>query len=110
MTARYAVILTPDAAADLEEIHEYIATHDAPAKADHVLGKIEEAVMGLERLPQRGAPVKELAALGVRDHRETYFKPYRIVYQVIAQQVEVYLIADGRRDMATLLEKRLLRP
>ena len=109
MTAKYAVNLSPDAIADLDEIGEYIAKHDAPAKADHVLGKIEDAVMSLEHFPERGAPTKELVALGIREYRETYFKPYRIIYGIEAATVTVYLIADGRRDMQTLLQKRLLR-
>ena len=108
MTGKYSVILSPAAAADLFEIHEYISAHDAPAKADYVIGKIEDAVLGLERFPARGAITKELLALGIRNYRETYFKPYRIVYEVSGKQVHIYLIADGRRDMQTLLQRRLL--
>ena len=36
------------------------------------------------------------------------FKPYRIVYQVLGETVYVMLIADGRRDMQALLQRRLL--
>jgi toxin ParE1/3/4 len=49
-----------------------------------------------------------LLALGIRDYRETFFKPYRIIYRVEGKRVYVYLIADGRRDMQSLLERRLL--
>ena len=41
---RFQVSLTEDAARDLEEIFDYIAEHDDPAKANHVLDRIEEAV------------------------------------------------------------------
>ncbi|QSA95809.1 hypothetical protein [Methylococcus sp. EFPC2] len=27
------------------------------------------------------------------------FKPYRVIYRVVGDQVIIYLIADGRRDM-----------
>jgi toxin ParE1/3/4 len=37
-----------------------------------------------------------------------FFKPYRIIYRVIENNVYVLLIADGRRDMQTLLQRRLL--
>jgi len=108
MTVKFAVVLSPAAATDLLEIHDYISENDAPSKADHVIDKIEEAVRGLEHFPARGSLTKELLALGIRSYRETYFKPYRIVYEVSAKQVDVYLIADGRRNLQTLLLNRLL--
>jgi toxin ParE1/3/4 len=47
-------------------------------------------------------------ALGIREYRETFFKPYRIVYHVEGARVFISLIADGRRDMQSLLARRLL--
>ncbi|MDP2817032.1 MAG: type II toxin-antitoxin system RelE/ParE family toxin [Polaromonas sp.] len=106
---RYEVVLTEDALRDLEEICDYIAEHDAPAKAAHVLAAIEKLLATLAIFPERSAVTKELLAIGIRDYRETYFKPYRVVYRVVNQQVYVYLIVDGRRDMQALLLRRLLR-
>jgi toxin ParE1/3/4 len=104
----FEVLLTADAVRDLEEIAGGIATHDAPAKADHVLEWIEAAVASPAKLPQRGAHPRELLALGMREYRETFYKPYRIVYRVVGRRVHVYLVADGRRDMQALLARRLL--
>jgi len=59
-------------------------------------------------LPARGNYPKELVALGFREWRGVFFKPYRIIYRVIGKDVYVYLIADGRRDMQSLLAWRLL--
>jgi toxin ParE1/3/4 len=42
------------------------------------------------------------------DYRQISFKPYRIIYRIADRHVIVYLIADGRRDMRTLLARRLL--
>jgi toxin ParE1/3/4 len=50
----------------------------------------------------------ELSALGIKEYREVFFKPYRIIYRVIAEAVFVMLIVDGRRDMQPLLQRRLL--
>ena len=104
----YEVVLAADAAADLGEIVERIAVHDTPAIAHHVLDRIGAAIAGLARLPLRGAHPRELLAVGIREYRETFFKPYRIAYRVPGKRVNVYLIADGRRDMQALLERRLL--
>ncbi len=104
----FAVLLTDDAAQDLSEIYEHIARNDAPLKADHVLAQIEKAFASLTETPNHGVWPKELLAVGIREYREIFFKPYRIVYRVVAEQVYILLIADGRRDMQTLLQKRLL--
>lgn len=107
---RFEVLLTEDARRDLEEIYDYIGEHDAPAKADYVLNHIETVLEGLARFPARGSYPTELLALGIREYRETLFKPYRVIYRVTGRRVYVYLIADGRRDMQTLLTRRLLGP
>ncbi|MCZ7555072.1 MAG: type II toxin-antitoxin system RelE/ParE family toxin [Bacteroidia bacterium] len=106
MTCR--VLLTDDASRDLEELYDYIEFHDAPARAEYVLGKIEEAIAKLAENPERGAYPKELLAIGLRDYREIFFKPYRIIYRLSSRQVHIMLITDGRRDMQAVLQRRLL--
>jgi toxin ParE1/3/4 len=104
----YEVLLTHDAARDLGDIYDYIAAHDSPQKADYVLNKIEQAFTRLSDSPHRGAYPDELLALGIREYREVFFKPYRVIYRVIGDKVYVMLISDGRRDMGALLERRML--
>jgi len=104
----FAVFLTHDAAGDLEEIYDYIALHDSPQKADSVLDRMEKAFSRLSGFPERGAHPKELLVLGIREYREIFFKPYRIIYRVMDKIVYVLLMADGRCDMQTLLQRRLI--
>lgn len=109
MTGRkYDVLLTEGAEQDLESIYDYIAEFDCKANADYVLDRLLEVVESLTAFPERGAYPKELAALGIRDYRQTVFKPYRVIYRVIGQKVYIYVIADGRRDTQSLLARRLL--
>ena len=103
----FAVFLTDDATRDLDELYDYIALHDAPEKAIYALGQIERAFSRLFKFPERGAHPEELRALGILEYREIFFKPYRIIYRVMDKNVYVLLIADGRRDMQTLLQRRL---
>jgi toxin ParE1/3/4 len=65
-------------------------------------------VPNLAELTDRGSYPRELAALGIHDYREIFFKPYRIIYRISGRFVYIFLIADGRRDMQTLLQRRLL--
>jgi toxin ParE1/3/4 len=104
----FVVLLTDDAARDLDELYDHIALHDAPGKADHVIGQIEKVFNRLSELPERGAYPKELLALGIRVYREIFFKPYRFKYRVADKNVYVMLIVDGRRDLQLYLQRRLL--
>lgn len=105
----FQVQLTRDAARDLEEIDDYIHRHSSSARAQYVLGQIEKTFQGLSEHPQRGNYPGELLDIGVREYREVLFKPYRIIYRVMENTVYVLVIADGRRDMQMLLQRRLLR-
>jgi toxin ParE1/3/4 len=105
---RYEVLLTEGAERDLDDIYSYIAEFDSPKNADHVLERLFEVVERLTTHPERGSQPKELRTLGIREYRQTFFKPYRVIYRVIGRQVLIYLITDGRRDMQTLLARRFL--
>jgi toxin ParE1/3/4 len=105
---RFQVVLTEDAERDLEDLITYIAEHDSPAGADHVLSQVLEIADSLAVAPTRGSQPRELRSLGDQEYRQVFFKPYRLIYRVVGQQVAIYLIADGRRDMQSLLARRLL--
>jgi toxin ParE1/3/4 len=104
----YEVVLTKDAERDLEEIYIYIAEHDSRKSADHVIDRLLEATEALRMSPDRGSHVNELRSLGISEYRQIFFKPYRLIYRVHAKQVVVYVVADVRRDMESLLARRLL--
>lgn len=104
----FSVRLTEDAEQDLDDIHAFIRIHDSLASADRVIDRIGRAFASLDENPHRGPHPPEMLALSERDFREIFFKPYRIVYHVREREVVVILIADGRRDMRTLLQRRLL--
>jgi toxin ParE1/3/4 len=104
----FQVVLTEDAERDLEDLYTYIATHESLQSAEHVLGRILEIAESLAAAPTRGSQPRELRALGDQEYRQVFFKPYRLIYRMVGQLVAIYLIADGRRDMQSLLARRLL--
>jgi toxin ParE1/3/4 len=105
---RFEVLLTEDAERDLEDLVTHIAKHDSPQRAEHVLHRLLEIAGSLSVEPTRGSQPKELRGLGDQEYRQVYFKPYRLIYRLVGKQVAIYLIADGRRDMQSLLARRLL--
>lgn len=105
---RYEVLLTEDAEQDLEDLYGYIAKFDSPKSADYVLERLLELTESLANSPDRGTQPNELRSLGIQEYRQVFFKPYRAIYRVLDKKVVIYVIADGRRDMQSLLSRRLL--
>lgn len=106
--ANLEVLLTEGAEQDLEAIYDYICEFDCVANANYVLDELMGAVESLSKFPERGSYPKELVSLGIKEYRQTFFKPYRVIYRCAGSQVIIYLIADGRRDMQSVLARRLL--
>lgn len=107
-SARFEVLLTGGAERDLEAIHDYLSEFDCVAKANYVLDELMDVVESLSKFPERGSYPKELVDLGIKEYRQTFFKPYRVIYRITGNHVIIYLIADGRRDMQSVLARRLL--
>jgi len=107
-SAKFEVLLTEGAEQDLEAIHDYISEFDCVTNANSVLDELMAVVASLSKFPERGSYPKELAGLGIKEYRQTFFKPYRVIYRTTGNQVIIYLIADGRRDMQAVLARRLL--
>jgi plasmid stabilization system protein ParE len=108
MARLYNVDFTSVARRDLEAIVEFIATDD-PVAATRILNAIDLRVSSLERMPQRGRVVPELAAFGIHTYRELIEAPWRIIYRIGGSSVFVLVILDGRRNVEDILLDRLLR-
>ena len=104
----YPVRITSAAWRDLEEICTWIAEHDSPRKAEHVLDRLAETAARIADLPHRGSRPTELPPGTEGEFRQILFKPYRVVYEFTGTEVIILLIADGRRNLQTLLLRRLL--
>jgi toxin ParE1/3/4 len=110
MTARrFAVELTQGAQDDLEAIHAWLAENRSPDDANALLDRLLEVIDTLERFPLRGSVPKELEALGIAEFRQLLLAPYRLIYRAAGDTAYLLVIADGRRDMQALLERRLLQ-
>jgi Plasmid stabilisation system protein. len=81
---------------------------DSKTNADRVLDKRLKVAETRAAFPERGAYPRALLSLGIHEYRQVFFKPYRLIYRIIGKHVYVYLIADSRRDMQSLLTLRLL--
>ena len=79
-SAKFEVLLTEGAEQDLEAIHDHIAEFDCVANASHLLDALMDVVESLSKFPERGSYPKELVGLGIKEYRQTFFKPYLAIY------------------------------
>ena len=105
---QYEVLITEGAEQDLESIYDYIVEFDSVKSAKYVLDRLLQTADTLRCFPERGSYPKELVELGMKEFRQTLFKPYRLIYRIAGNRVVIVLIADGRRDMQSVLARRLL--
>jgi len=92
---RRAVIWTPAARDDLDEIITYIAKDSLPS----ALAFLEEALQtaeSLATLSERGRVVPELNDPIVR---ELFIKRYRLLYEIHEQEVHVLAVLHGAREL-----------
>ncbi len=106
---KYQIIITSEAEKDILYIYDYIAKKDTLHNAEYVLDNLESLILSLEKPPERGHYPPELSIQGIKEFKEVIFKPYRAIYEIIGSKVIIHLCVDGRRDMKTLLERRLIR-
>ncbi|MCL4706050.1 type II toxin-antitoxin system RelE/ParE family toxin [bacterium] len=106
---KYRVFFVAEAEQDLLDIYNYVATYDSVGQAEALLQSLEMACYRLATFPRRGRIPPELERIGVLEYRETFYKPYRIIYEIMREGVYIHGIFDGRRELQELLQFRLLR-
>ncbi len=94
MATRRAVVWTPGARTDLDEIAAYIAS-DSPPAALAFLEEIFEKAESLGTLSERGRIVPELADPHVR---ELLLHKYRLFYEIHENEVVVLGVLHGARE------------
>lgn len=93
---QFNVELLPAAYSDLDEIFDYIMTHN-PQAAVIILDKLMQSLHDLENFPQSGAPMLE-HSLKKFDIRMIIVDPYIAFYRFIDNRVIVYRILHGARN------------
>lgn len=108
MTAAYRVAIGAGAERDLADIHRWIVDDRGQDAAERFLDDMIERIETLEHYPLRGPVPREIVGLGMDLFRQSTIGRYRLIYRVDSGLVTIPMIADGRRDLQSLLAARLL--
>jgi toxin ParE1/3/4 len=106
---KFNVFIDTNAEDDLFDIYSYIALNDSIERADKIFTTLRNTCFKLRTLPLRGNVPPELFKIGVTEFREIHNNPYRIIYSIASPSVYIHCVLDGRRDVQTILQERLLR-
>lgn len=93
------VIWTDSALNSLEEIAEYIASHN-PIAANKLVAKIFQTVDRLEMFPESGRKPPELEQFY---YREVIVNPCRIFYKIVQHQVHVLYVMRQEQQLRRYL-------
>lgn len=93
------LVLSPEAAADLEEIADFIASENVDA-ALRVLTEIRQAMERLTDAPEIGHPREDLTS---EPFRFWPVRRYLVIYRASPEAVEVSRILHSARDVESIL-------
>lgn len=102
------VQMTRGAEEDVFSLWRYLAECRGMEDADYVVDELKCMILSLADAPMRGHIPPELERLHVGGFLQVHFKPYRIIYQVTGRDVFIFCVLDGRRDIESVLRRRLL--
>jgi toxin ParE1/3/4 len=105
---KYLVNMTQNAENDLNEIILFIAQNN-PQTALKILERIQAKINTLDHFPYRGAYVPELLARNIKEYRQITESPWKIIYKVDDDIVNILAIIDSRRNLSDILVKKLLK-
>ena len=103
----YTVNVNKTAKNDLREIIGYISKNN-PMNSLNILKRIENKINTLSHFPERGGYVPELLKNNIKDYRQLIESPWRIIYKINDDIVNVLLIIDSRRNTQDILIEKLV--
>jgi plasmid stabilization system protein ParE len=97
MPPTFRIILSAEAAADLQAIHDYVA-HDSPQNAATLVGRILDSIDLLENFPYRTVPPRRSRKVKY-PVRTLPVRPYVVYFRVIddEQVVRILTVRHGAR-------------
>ena len=103
----FEVLLLENAIKDLEVIYRSLKQRASREVALREIEGLEAACASLSENPDRGSVPHELERINTFEYRQIISKPFRIIYQVAGNNVFVFGILHGRRNIQDLIRQRI---
>lgn len=103
-----SVIWSGPAAVELRTIVRYIRKEN-PNNALTVFGRIKRECSALASFPEVGRIPVEMECQQIVEYRELVVAPWRIIYRIRKNDVEILSVVDSRRNLDEAFFDRLMR-
>ncbi len=103
------IVILESAEHDLKELRNYIVKNFSLKTWQNTYDKIKEVIRNLKTFPYTGSIPEEIEKLNLSQYRQVISGMNRIIYEVRQDTLYIHIIVDGRRDLTSLLTRRLLR-
>ena len=106
---KYQVVILQSAEQDLKELRTYLIKQFGNQAWQNSYASIKATINKLKSFPLSGSTPDGLEQLNLAQYRQLISGQNRIIYEVRQKIIYVHVVVDTRRDMKTLLTRRLLR-
>lgn len=103
------VVFLLGAEQDLTDLKNYLSTNFGQQSWQASYGQIKEAVQRLQAFPESGKIPTEFERLNLTQYRQVIAGMNRILYEFRGDTLYIHLVCDTRKDMRSLLLRRILR-
>jgi len=103
----FEVLLLENAIKDLEVIYQSLKQRASKEGALREMEGLEAACASLSENPGCGSVPHELERIITLEYRQIISKPFRIIYQVAGNNVFVFGILHGKRNIQDLIRQRI---
>lgn len=107
MTLR--VVFLESAKHDLRDLRYYLIKNFGMRSWQISYRKIKETINTIQEFPLEGRIPDELESVNLTQYRQLLSGMNRIIYETRQQTIYIHIICDARRDMRSLLTRRLMR-
>ncbi|WGY70077.1 type II toxin-antitoxin system RelE/ParE family toxin [Burkholderia cepacia] len=93
---------------DLKALKRYVVSHFGAATWRSSYDEIKRAVAAIRVFPDQGRVPDELANVGLTQYRQIIAGMNRVIYEVRGDTLYVHIVCDTRKDLKSLLMRRLM--
>ena len=85
------ILLTEFAEEDMQLIRDYFLTNEQENRIERFYAQMAKAFQRIASAPEAGSRTMELLEVGIRDCREVFSHPFRVIYHYSNGQVKGFV-------------------